>query len=206
MSETRMPHGASGLQLDEGIPTTITRVGQQLDAIGSQLHGRLWELSSRGQLYFACSQAATTTTIALAATCTGLILSNPAASDKVLEVHRVGVALSVAPAAEATISLAGGYVAAGVVTHTTPLTVRNAKLGMVTTAAVAKADGAATIVGTPMDIMPLIGAGAAAAEVPVPGYFNIDGAICIPAGGYVFIETLTVVVGFFGIWWSESPA
>ena len=206
MSEIRTPYGAAGLQLDEGIPTGITRIGQQLDQITGQLHGRLWELSYRGQLYFACSQAATTTTIALDTTYTGLCLSNPAASGKVLEVHRVGVALSVAPVAEATISLAGGYAAAGVTTHTTPLTVYSTKLGTSAAAAVAKADGAATIVGTPLDIMPLMGAGAAGEEIPMPGYFNIDGAVCIPAGGYVFIESLTVVVGFFGIWWSEWPA
>lgn len=206
MSDTRMPIGTAGMQQDEGVPTTIVRVGEQLEAISGQLHGNLWELSRRGQLYFAASQAATTTTIALATTYTGLCLSNPAASGVNIEVHRVGVALSVAPAGIASIGLAGGYAAAGVVTHTTPLTVYNCKLGTVATAATAKADAAATLVGTPLDIMPLIGGFTAGALYANDGgYFNIDGAICIPPGGYVFVQTLTVAVGFFGIWWSEWP-
>ena len=199
----RTPYGAAGLQLTDGIPTGITRLGQQLDQITGQLHGNLWDAAFRGQQFFACSQAATTTTIALDTTYTGLCLSNPAASGKVLEIRRVGIALSVAPAAKATISLAGGYVAAGVVAHTTPLVVYNCRLGMSAAAAVAKADAAATLVGTPLDMMPLLGAGAAAAEIPQPGYFNIDGGVCVPPGAYVFIESLTVVIGWFGIWWSE---
>ena len=205
MGETRYPNGTAGLQQPEGVETEVVRIGKQLDAIVSQLHGSNWEMASRGQMYNACSQAATTTTIALAATSTGLCLSNPAASGVNLEVHKVGIALSVAPAAEATISLAGGYAAAGVTTHTTPLTVYNNKIGVIATAASGLADAAATLVGTPIDIMPLIGAGAAAAEVPVPGYFHIDGAVVVPPGAYVFIETLTVVIGWFGIWWTESP-
>lgn len=203
MSDTRAPIGDATTKLPDGIPTTTVRVGNDLEAITSQMNGNLWELAKRGQLYNACSQAATTSTIALATTYTGVCLSNPAASGKILQVHRVGVALSVAPAAPATISLAGGYAAAGVTVHTTPLTVINCKLGVSASAAVGLADAAATLVGTPRDFMPLIGAGAAAAEVPVRGYFNIDGAVCVPPGAYVFVETLTVVIGWFGIWWSE---
>ena len=201
----RFPIGTAGMALGEGAITEVTRIGRQLDLIVSQLHGPGWEVASRGQMYNACSQAATTTTIALATTYTGLCLSNPAASGVNLEIHKVGVALSVAPAAEATISLAGGYLAAGVTTHTTPLVVYNNKIGVVATAANGLADAAATIVGTPIDIMPLLSAGAAAAEVPGPGYFAIDGCVVVPPGGYVFVETLTVVIGWFGIWWTESP-
>ncbi len=203
MSETRTPVGDVTTKVPDGVPTTVVRVGNELEAITSQMNGRLWELAKRGQLFFACSQAATTTTVALNSTYTGLCLSNPAASGKILQPHRVGIALSVAPAAEATISLAGGYAAAGIVTHSTPLVVYNTKLGTSAASAVAKADAAATLVGTELDIMPLLGSGETGAETFGPGLFNIDGAVCIPPGAYVFIETLTVAVGFFGIWWSE---
>ncbi len=201
----RFPIGTAGLTQGEGVESDVVRIGKQLELIVSQLHGPGYEFASRNQMYNACSQAATTSTIALATTYTGLCLSNPAASTVNLEIHKVGVGLSVAPAAEATISLAAGYAAAVVTTHTTPLTVYSNKIGVTSAAASGKADAAATLVGTPIDIMPLLGAGAAAAEVPQPGYFAIDGCVVVPPGAYVFIETLTVVVGWFGIWWTESP-
>jgi len=199
-----MAGAPSGLKYPDGVPSEVERVGQQGDRIVSGLHGDLWELAARGMLFHACSQAATTTTIALNATYTGLCLSNPAASGKNLEPRAVGIALSAAPAGIATIALGGGYAAAGVVGHTTPLTTFNSKLGDVT-AASGLADAAATLVGTPRDIMPLIGGFTAAALYSHGGIHAIDGGICIPPGGYVFIETLTVVVGFFGIWWAEFP-
>ena len=201
----RIPGAATTLNQPDGVETGVTRVGKQLGQVVQQLHGRHWELASRAQMFFACSQAATTTTIALATTYTGICLSNPAASGVNLELLGVGVALSVAPAAIATISLGGGYAAAGVVTHTTPLTVFNNKLDSALTGS-GLADAAATLVGTPRDIMPLIGGFTAAALYSGSGgYFDIGGAICIPPGGYAFVETLTVVVGWFGMWWAEWP-
>jgi hypothetical protein len=206
MSDHIIMAGApSGLKLPDGVSTQTERVGNQNDRIVSKLHGDLWECASRGRLFHACSQAATTTTIALAAVYTGLCLSNPVASTVVLEVRAVGIALSVAPAGIATCTLAGGYAAGGVTVHTTPLVTYNCKLGNAT-AATGLADAAATLVGAPRDIMPLVGGFTAGALYPHQGIHMIQGGICIPAGGYVFIETLTVAIGFFGIWWAEWPA
>ncbi len=73
-----MPNGAAGLNQGEGVLTEVERIGRQLDRIVSQLHGPLYEFAGRGQMFNACSQAATTSTIALATTYTGLCLSNPA--------------------------------------------------------------------------------------------------------------------------------
>lgn len=203
MSGTRTPHGDATTKLPDGIPTTTVRVGQQLEAIQSKLHGDLWELSNRGDLFFAASQAATTTSVALHTTHTGFCLSNPAASGVNLELHRVGIALSVGPVALTHLGLAGGYAAAGVVTHTTALTVYNTKLGVSAAAANGLADGAATLVGTPVHIMPLISSPIAAAAELAPVFFDIAGAICVPPGGYVFIQGLTASIGFFAMWWSE---
>lgn len=204
MSETRMPIGDVTTKIPDGTPTTIVRVGNEGEAITSEMNGRLWELAKRGDLFNGCSQAATTTSVALNTTYKGVCLSNPASSGKILQVHRVGVAISVAPAGIATISLAGGHAAAGVTTHTTPLTVFNNKLDANASAAVGLADAAATLVGTPRDLMPLIGGFTGTNLYSNDGgYFHIDGAVCVPPGAYVFIETLTVVIGWFGIWWSE---
>jgi len=202
---SRIAGSVTTLKQPDGVETQIERIGQQLDQIGSKLHGDLWEVASRGQLFHACSQAATTTTIALATTYTGLCLSNPAASGVTLEIRAVGIGLSVAPAGIATCTLGGGYTAAGVVTHTTPLVTYNCLLGNAA-AALAKADGACTLPAGPRDIMPLIGGFTAGALYAHGGIHFIQGALAVPPGGYVFIETLTVVIGFFGIWWSEWPS
>jgi hypothetical protein len=206
-TNTLMPGFPAGLKNPDGVATSIARIGNQLDRITSDLHGNLYEAALRGNLFHASSQAATTTTIALATAYTGFCLSNPAASAKNLEIRRVGVALTVAPAGIASISLAGGWLAAGVTAHTTPLVVYdNILANALSSVAVAKADGAATLVGTPRDIMQLMG-GFTAGALPAfgGGTFDIAGGIIVPPGGYVFVETLTVTVGMFSMWWSEWP-
>jgi hypothetical protein len=117
----------------------------------------------------------------------------------------VGFALSVAPVGIATIALGGGMTAAGVATHTTPLTTFNCKLGDAT-ASTGLADAACTLPAGPRVIMPLANGFTAGALYAGRGVFNLGGGICIPPGGYVFVYTLTVAIGFFGIWWAEFPA
>lgn len=199
-----MAGGPSGLNQPDGVRGEILRIGKQMDLIVTQLHGELHELASRGLLFYAASQAATTTTIALATTYTGLCLSNPAGNTKNLTPRMLGVALSVAPAGIATIALGGGYAAAGVVTHTTALTPGNCQLGN-SDAPTAKADGAATLVGTPVVMMPLENGFTAGALYPGRGTFNLAGAPSIKPGGYIFVYTLTVAIGLFGVWWTEEP-
>ncbi len=205
-NEVLIPGAATGLDTPDGIVTSLKRVGNQNDRIVSQLHGKMYEQALRLNMFFAASQAATTTTIALATTYTGLCLSNPAGNTKNLVPRQIGVAISVAPAALSIIGVGGGYAAAGVATHTTPLTTYSCMLGN-GQAAVGLADAAATLVGTPLVIMPNLGADD---EVAIfghgPAVVDLEGAIIIPPGAYVFIYTLTVVVGFFGITWEEVPA
>ncbi|KKL21121.1 hypothetical protein LCGC14_2448610, partial [marine sediment metagenome] len=117
-NEVLIPGAATGLDTPDGIVTSLKRVGNQNDRIVSQLHGKMYEQALRLNIFHAASQAATTTTIALAATYTGLCLSNPAGNTKNLVPRQVSVALSVAPAGIAPMAIGGGYVAAGVVTHT----------------------------------------------------------------------------------------
>ncbi len=204
MAGVLMMSGApSGLKYPDGVGSEVERIGQQGDRMVSQLHGPMYELASRGRLFHAASQAATTTTIALATTYTGLCLSNPTGNLMNLEPRMIGWALSVAPAAEATTALGGGYLAAGVETHTTPLTTYNCLLGNAA-AATGLADAACTLPAGPRVIMPLEGAFTAAA-LGLPGKGQPISGIVIPPGGYVFFYTLTVSVGFFGIFWSEFP-
>ena len=204
MSDTsRMPLDTSTAKYGDGQKLSIELSDPQGALLVSQRHGSMQEAAQRGAMFHSASQAATTSTIALATTYTGLCLSNPAGNSKNLVPRQVGVGLSVAPAAEATIALAGGFLAAGITTHTTPETTYNNLIGNAT-AATGLVDAAATLVGTPELIMPLMGAFTAAAlHGTSPVTVDLDGSIVIPPGGYVFIYTLTVVVGFFGIIWEE---
>lgn len=207
MSEDMMRMVQSGAEVNtpSGIRQNVVRVGNQNDALVSQLHGSMYEQALRGNMFYAASQAATTTTVALATTYTGLCLSNPAGNSKNLIPRQVSAALSVAPAGIAPMGIGGGYAVAGVVTHTTPLTRYSTVLGS-GTSSTGLADGAATLVGTPTVIMPFLGGFTAAALFATsPAILDLNGSIVIPPGGYVFIYTLTVAVGLFGITWEEVP-
>lgn len=189
---------------DGTIVEVPTRIGNQGDMIVTTLHGDLYEAAERGCLFQAANQAAVTTTVALATTYTGLCVSNPAGSGVKLLMRRASWAFSVAPAGIAPVAIGGGWAAAGVVTHTTPLSVYNMKIGGTETSR-AYADGAATIVGTPRVIMPIVGGFTAGALFGTsPSVVDLGGFPVLP-GGYVFIYTLTVGVGLGGMIWEEVP-
>jgi len=204
VNEVLMSGAPSGLKHADGVATLIARIGPQGDRMVSQLHGKLYEQAQRQQLFFAASQAATAVSVALTTTYTGLCLSNPAGNTKKLAVRQVGIGLSLAPAAIATMGLGGGYAAAGVVTHTTPLTTYSTDIGN-GAASTGLADAACTIVGTPLVIMPLIGGFTAATLYSHFGLYDIEGAIVLNPGAYCFIYALTAVTGFFSMTWEEMP-
>ena len=196
--------GQAGVQVNQDGTITNLRVGKNGELIVGDVHGKYFEPTRRGNRYYAANQAAVTTTVALAATYTGLVVSNPASSPVDLVIDKCSFALSVAPVAIATIGLFTGYSAAGLVTHTTPLTsiaghyVGNPK-------GYALADGAATLNGTPQWIMQLQN-GFTAAALPggvTPAYVDLEGSVVVPPGGYIGIGSLTVVVGFGSIAWEE---
>lgn len=164
-------------------------------------YGELYEASRRKDLFVAANQAAQAVSVALATTYTGICLSNDAAGTKNLVLLRASFALSVAPAAIASLHLIGGT---GAVTHTTPLTPENTRIGGGATV-VGKADSAATI-PTPRYLFPLM-SGFTAAALPnftMPTY-QFRGEWIIPPGGFIAIGALTAVTGFGGFIWAEAP-
>lgn len=161
----------------------------------------------------------TTTTVGLATTYTGLVLSNPAGSGKYLALYEVGVSVVGAPAALSTLGLMGGYVAAGLVTHTTPLVPYGNVMGVdgsVTgiggngnSASIAKIDAAATLPSTPVLLrsfgtIPITGATAQVVNPPFSGVnYNPRGSLIIEPGGYVALYTSTVVTVIADFVWAE---
>ncbi len=158
---------------------------------------------SKGNVYRAANQTATTWSVALNTTHTGLVVYNPVGSTKNLVILNASFALSVAPAAIAHVGLFTGYVGAGIVTHTTPLTPYNCLVGG-SGSPLGGADAAATLVGTPVWAMPFMG-GFTAAALPstTPSVIDVDGLIVVKPGGYCGIGALTAVVGFGAITWKE---
>ena len=202
------------IQGSVGQPTTVSlqpgtnptfRQGQLGDVLVSELHGRYYEQAYRQNLFYGANQAATTVSVALATTYTGIVLSNPAGNMKNLVPTKLMFALSVAPVGIATLGLITGFASTGITVHTTALVGASTLIGA-GPAPTAKIDSAATLVGTPVWTMPIMGgftAGALPAGNPI--VVDIEGSIIIPPGGYMAIGALTAVIGFGGIFWEEIP-
>jgi hypothetical protein len=157
------------------------------------------------RIFNACTQAAQATSVALSQTYTGLCLSNPNASGRNLFLLRVGIALSVAPAAIAPIGIIGGFSPTDV-THTTPATIASSFLGFSTgqqgNPSIGLVDTAATLPVAPTLLEMLMGGFTAASLPSSPlSNFEFSGSWVIPPGGFVCIGSLTAVTGLFSITW-----
>jgi hypothetical protein len=122
-------------------------------------HGKYYEAVSRGNVFCAANTAAQATSTA-SATATGLILSNPAGSGKYLSILDivVGVGAAVAAAFEVGLFANLAFQTQAAVTHTTPITVRNALIGS-GNAGVGLVDSAATLPAAPTHIRTLLASG-----------------------------------------------
>lgn len=195
--------GKVGIQtLSDGSVSEL-RTGKTGELVASQLHGQYYEQSSRRQLFWAANQSAQAVSAALATTYTGLCVYNPIGSGVLLSLLRIKFALSVAPAAIATIGLISGYTESGGVTaQTTPLTVGNCRIGGQDSAGIALS--AATIV-TPTWLAQLYD-GFTAASLPAPTPpVDLGGMYTVPPGAFVAIGALTAVTGLGSIVWEEIP-
>lgn len=183
------------------------RSGRAGDLIVSELQGRYFEQASRGNTYNASNQAAQAVSVALATTYTGLCISNPLGNTKNCVLLSASYALTVAPAAIASLHLIGGYSATANVTHTTPLVapgIQNSLLGTGPTSTM-RADSAATIV-SPGYVMSLQGGFTAAALPASPlAVLDLGGQIVLPPGAWIAIGALTAVTGFGSFSWVEVP-
>jgi hypothetical protein len=159
-----------------------------------------------GDAYAAANIAAQAVSVALATAYTGLVLYNPVGSGVILVPTLVKFALSVAPAAIASIGLIAGFAATGGVTaFTTPLIPRSTQIGN-SSIAKGQALSAATLTATPVWLHQLYdGSTAAALPAPQPPV-DLQGAFQILPGGYIAIGALTAISGLGSIVWHEVPA
>lgn len=183
--------------------TPITgRLGQQGDVITSQLHGRQYETTVRGNS-FGITGALTTTTAAGAATFTGLAVGNPAGSAKNLSLGKCFVSQGAALTAETEIGIMYG---AGSITASLT-TVFNRYCGgaaSVTTATAGQTITAATAF--------YVWAGSGSGAITVPGIIPVngvdfEGSIIIPPGCFFasYTSRVTTTALMFTFNWEEIP-
>ena len=170
----------------------------------SELHARYFEQGRYGNVFTAANQAAQAVSAALATTYTGLMLYNPLGSGVMLVPTKLKYALSVAPAAIATIGLISGWSATvGVTAQTTKLVNQSSQIGNLGSGR-AIALSAATIV-TPTWAFHLED-GFTALALPGPvQLFDLEGMFQLLPGGFLAIGALTAVTGLGSMAWEEVP-
>lgn len=170
--------------------------------------GRYEGAARQGLLFSACNQAAKTFTLFGNTTATGLILSNPATSDKLLAIESIGF-MKVAAAVAQIDNLVLSVGAMGIsFAHTTPLTVQNNNIGKTTTIGKGLCDEAATLTAAGVIIAPFAGtsiSATATTSVPPLARNNENGLYVISPGFFIqlaggFTNTLS---GIASISWRE---
>lgn len=156
-----------------------------------------------GNMFTACSAGAVTLST-VNATCTGLSLSNPAGSDKLLVVKSVSFTPSTAPAGASVVGIAvHTALSETATTHTTPMVVHNAIAGR-GQSAVGKADASSTLASTPLWWRPMGSVVAGSSITPTKYKEELNGDLIIPPGGAMSLSYLTTAaVGIASVTWVE---
>jgi hypothetical protein len=184
---------------------TPTALALQLGEFGvSDVLPRLAALGWSGKIFSTANQAAQAVSVALATTYTGLGIYNPVGSGVNLIPLKVKFALSVAPAAIATIGAIAAYAATGGVTaQTTKTTVQSGIIGNTGTGQGIGLSAATIVTPTWFD---QFRDGFTASSLPNPTSFDfIDGYTLVAPGGFYGIGALTAVTGLGAIFWAELP-
>lgn len=184
------------------------RSGKAGETIVQPAHGAYTEAAYRGNIFLGTNIAAQATSLN-STTATGLILSNPLGSNKLLVLQKVLVNLASLPAGAAPLILTGNTNPAGAATvHTTPLVPQCSIMGA-GTSPVAKVDSAATIAATTIiTVVPGSSAGTVATNVsftPVIIY-EVKGSIILQPGTCISLQSLTTAVSVIASFeWEEIP-
>jgi hypothetical protein len=190
--------------LADGTPEAL-RLGQSGSLITGDGQAKYQE-ATRRRAVFSGSIVGQVTTVGLATTYTGLVLSNPIGSPVDLVINKAGYSFIVAFPAGAHIGLMTGYSPTNV-THTAAVTTRcqyftggGGGYGLL--------DSSATLPVAPTVNM-ILGSGLTGAITTAPltnGNVDIDGSIVLPPGAYCAFYTSTIsgaAGGAFSFSWEE---
>lgn len=190
-----------GQQSASDSSTIQARGGKQGDSIVSELHGRYYEQTYRGNMFSVATQGTgVTTTAALATTFTGLAVGNPLGSGVNLVLNKFTCA-QFAVGAAATIGIMGG-----VGSITASLTPQSRFIG---TGTVSKATATAgQTISTPL----LIATFGSVGSLATTGYglgpnisVDLEGSIIVPPGSFIASYTAIVTTSAlqFSFAWEE---
>lgn len=188
-----------------GVGTQPLRQAYDATTVTMDGHARFQEAVLRGNVFVASNQAAQALSIALSTTQTGFTLTNPAGSGKLLVVWQASIALATAPAGVSTLVWAANVnTVAAAVTQTTPLTVRNANLGIAGVGA-GLAASAVTLPAAPVVVRPVGGGPVATGSVTAPSVVDpIDGSIVLQPGTALSLSALTTAISVIcSMTWEE---
>lgn len=179
----------------------VVRQGAQGELMVSELHGRFYEQSLRGNMYRITNQAAVSTTAGLATTWTGLAISNPAGSG-------VNAVVNLFTAAQIAAGVAGAIgIMTGVGAAAGSLVPKNAIVSGTTGRVTASAG--ATIATPVLDfVFGQVGSLATTGYAVTPGLVvDLGGSLIIPPGFYAatFTTAATTSALAFSFQWEETP-
>ncbi len=185
------------------------RLGSQGDQIVSGLHGRYYEAARRGQVFSACTVSATTWTVGLATTYTGLLLYNPSSTVN-LELISCGLALSTVQGVSVVFGLGLGTVTPALYAG---WTITNLVTNSTLVGSFLKSQGVALTAAATLSPAPLYaetlgvfnyssGAGAATQIQNV----DLGGRFVLQANTYAIVTIgQNAEVGFASLIWAEVP-
>lgn len=169
----------------------------------SELHGRYYEATRNKTMFSVASQAVATTTVGLATTYTGLVISNPVGSGIYMILNKLSIMQSVIQATQVeAYALAVGFNATTNVTHTTPATPQSCLIGQGTTA-VGKADTSATLPTAPVYDTFITNTGTATADSTGTQVVDLEGSKVLIPGAYALFVT-PAQASVAGLWFSFS--
>lgn len=175
--------------------------------VAQDAHARYVESVLQGNVYTASTQAGVALTVGLSTTATGIILTNPPNSGKVLALIELLAALTTAPAGISTVGLQAVVTPQiAETTHTAALVVRNARIGN-TSMASGKVDSSATLAATPVCVRAVPGGPVATGSV-TSAYIKdeIAGAIILEPGTAIATFALTTAISaLLTVTWEELP-
>lgn len=182
--------GLVGVQSNNATSTLVTqRFGRYADAAVTEYNARYYQATKDGLCFTAASQALVTTTVGLATTYTGLVLSNPITSQVDLVIVQASMMQSVLQATQVeAFALATGFNSATNVTHTAAVAPRSSLVGSGLTGS-GLADSSATLPTAPFYDTFLTNTGTATADSTGPQTFDIAGLITLKPGAYVLFVT-----------------
>lgn len=180
----------------------IARAGCQGDTIVSGLHGRYYEQTFRGNMFSASIQAVATTTVGLATTYTGLVISNPIASSINMVLNKASIMQSVIQSTQIeAYAIAVGFNATTNVTHTASLATRSNKIGS-GLVSIGLADTSATLPTAPFYHTFVQNTGTATAN-GTGQVIDFEGSLILPPGAYALWVT-PAQASVAGLWFAFS--